>query len=85
MDPVDHWRRIEELFHAALDLDAAGSSRISSASLRSRYTNYGKRLSRCWIPPEKPVDFLPRAVVEVAHKMTAKMAQRSATGVQPAA
>ena len=26
MDPADHWRRVEELFHAALDLDAEDRS-----------------------------------------------------------
>ncbi len=81
MDPVDHWRRIEELFHAALDLDTAARPAFLQRACGGD-EELRKEVESLLDSAEKPVDFLPRAVFEVAHKIASQDRHPSATGVQ---
>ena len=70
MDPADHWRRIEELFHAALDLDPQARPAFLQQACGSNIELLNE-LQSLLDSAEKSVDFLPQAVVEMAHKMAA--------------
>jgi serine/threonine protein kinase len=83
MDPAERWRRIEELFHAALELDpqarpaflqqACGDDAPLIKEVESLLDASGKTL-----------DFVPQAVVAVAHKMSAEgRHEEDVTGIQP--
>jgi len=71
MDAADHWRRVEELFHAALDLDeqdrAAFLGRVCGPDLSLR-----KEVESLLDSAGKPIDFLPQAVFEVAKSLEAE-------------
>ena len=82
MDAADHWRRVEELFHAALDLDAEGRSafldRACGPDLSLR-----KEVESLLDSADKPIDFLPQAVFEMAQRVSAEDRPRPiATGTQ---
>ena len=82
MDPADHWRRIEELFHAALELDPQARTAFLHQACGTD-TNLRKEVESLLASSEKPLDFLPQAVFEVAHKLTAEdHYEMAATGVQ---
>jgi hypothetical protein len=76
MDPADHWRRIEELFHAALELEpqlrppflqqACGPDMELRNEVESLLDSAGR-----------DTDFLPEAVVEVAHRMSVDDRQKT--------
>jgi serine/threonine protein kinase len=80
MHAADQWRKIEDIFYAALELDPAARPAFleqqcgSDAELR-------KEVESRLASSDKPIDFAPQAVVEVAQKMSAESA---ATGVRPA-
>ena len=84
MDPAERWRRIEELFHAALDLEpharpdfleqACGSDNELRQEVESLLDSSGKT-----------IDFVPQAVVAVAHDLSSNAPRdRQTTGVEPA-
>ena len=62
MEPSDQWRRIEELFHSALDLDPEARSAFlqqacgADAELR-------REVESLLQSAEKPMDFVPQAVM----------------------
>ena len=83
MDPADRWSRIEELFHAGLDLEPPARPAFLQQACGDD-TELLKEVESLLDSAEKPVDFLPRAVFEVAHKIASNDRHASATGVQPA-
>jgi eukaryotic-like serine/threonine-protein kinase len=71
MDAVDHWRRVEELFHAALDLDAEGRSAfLAEACGPDLFLR--KEVESLLDSADKPIDFLPQAVFEIAKRVSLK-------------
>lgn len=70
MHAADDWRRIEELFYAALDLDADARPAFLDEACGSN-TQLRQEVNSLLASAEKPVDFVPQAVVEIAHKMSA--------------
>ncbi|HUK43061.1 MAG TPA: protein kinase [Candidatus Bathyarchaeia archaeon] len=70
MESPDRWRRIEELFHKAGDIPvderAAFLDRECGPDVELRQ-EVDSLLNSC----EQPMDFVPRAVFELAHKMSA--------------
>ncbi len=68
MDAADNWRRVEELFHAALDLDAEGRSAfLEQACGPDLFLR--KEVESLLNSADKPVDFLPQAVFEIAKRV----------------
>jgi hypothetical protein len=65
MHAADQWRKIEDIFYAALELDPAARPAFleqqcgSDAELR-------KEVESLLASSDKPIDFAPQAVVEVA-------------------
>ncbi|MGC2110914.1 MAG: protein kinase [Candidatus Korobacteraceae bacterium] len=81
MDPADRWRRIEELFHAALELDPNDRAAFLQQSCGSD-TELRQEVESLLDASEEPIDFLPQAVAEVAHGVSMESHHQSATGVQ---
>ncbi len=71
METGDRWRRIEELFYAALDLDADARLAFLEQACRGD-TELRKEVESLLDSAEKPLDFLPKAVRKVAFKMSAE-------------
>jgi serine/threonine-protein kinase len=82
MDPAERWHRIEELFHAALDLEpqarpvfleqACGPDHELRQEVESLLNSTGKSMA-----------FVPQAVLEMAHEMSAAAGNDSnSTGKQ---
>ncbi len=69
MDSADHWRRVEELFYAALDLDPQARPAFLQQACESD-TGLLQEVEALLESAGKSMDFLPQAVLEVAHKMT---------------
>jgi serine/threonine-protein kinase len=84
MHAADHWRRIEELFYAALDLDPQARPAFLQQACGSN-TQLRTEVESLLDSAEKPVDFVPQAVLEMAHKMAVEDPhEMGATGVQMA-
>jgi len=85
MDPADHWRRIEELFHAALEIEPQDRPAFLQQACGPD-TELLQEVESLLDSAGKPMDFLPRAVLEVAHEMTVEDRQEmgATTGIQPA-
>ncbi len=82
MDPADHWRRIEELFHAALALDIQARPAFLRQACGSNIELL-KDVESLLKSAEEPLDFVPQAVLEVAHRMTQEKGQNlDDTGIQ---
>ncbi len=58
METGDRWRRIEELFYAALDLDADARLAFLEQACRGD-TELRKEVESLLDSAEKPLDFLP--------------------------
>jgi serine/threonine protein kinase/TolB-like protein len=71
MDTADRWRRIEELFHAALDLAPAERDAYLQRACGSDM-DLRKEVQSLLQSAEESIDFLPQAVSEVAHNMKAE-------------
>ena len=69
MDHADQWRRVEELFYAALDLDSQARPAFLQQACGAD-AELLKEVESLLDSAEKPVDFLPQAVLEVAHDMS---------------
>ncbi len=81
MDPADRWRRIEELFHAALELDLDARSAFLQQACGAD-ADLRREVESLLQSAEKPMDFVPEAVREVAQKIASGGSHPSATGVQ---
>ena len=84
MHAGEDWRRIQELFYAALELDAAGRARFldqeCGLDLRLR-----QEVESLLESAEKPMEFVPQAVVEMAQKISVESGPGAgATGVRRA-
>ena len=71
MDTAARWRRIEELFHAALDLPPAQRDAYLQQSCGPD-TALLKEVQSLLQSAEESIDFLPQAVSEVAHSIKAE-------------
>ena len=71
MDTADRWRRTEELFHAALDLEPADRAAFLQQACGTD-AELLKEVQSLLHSAEKSIDFLPQAVFEVAHSMKAE-------------
>src|SRR5208337_684518 len=71
MDRAHQWPRIEELFYAALDLDAQARPAFLQQACGTD-VELRQEVESLLDSAEKPVDFLSQAVVEVAHKLSAE-------------
>jgi serine/threonine-protein kinase len=69
MDAADHWRRVEELFYGALDLDPQARPAFLQQACGPD-TRLLQEVEALLESAGKSMDFLPQAVLEVAHKMT---------------
>ena len=84
MESADQWRRIEELFYAALDLEAAARPAFlqqacgPDAKLREDVEALLKS-------SERPIDFVPEAVYQLARQVSAQEGQplTNRSGPQP--
>jgi serine/threonine protein kinase/TolB-like protein/Flp pilus assembly protein TadD len=80
MEPARHWSRIEELFYAALDLEPQARPAFLQQACGSD-NDLRKEVESLLESSGKPIDFVPQAVYEVAHKMSA---ETGATAAQAA-
>ena len=71
MDAGEQWRQMEELFYAALDLDAAARPAFLQQACGSN-TQLREEIESLLASSEKPMDFVPRAVAEMAHEFSAE-------------
>jgi serine/threonine protein kinase/tetratricopeptide (TPR) repeat protein len=71
MDTGDRWRRIEELFHASLDVAPAERAAYLQQACGSD-TALLNEVQSLLQSAEESIDFLPQAVSEVAHNMKAE-------------
>jgi serine/threonine protein kinase/TolB-like protein len=84
MDAGEQWRQMEELFYAALDLDAAARPAFLQQACGSN-TQLREEIESLLASSEKPMDFVPRAVAEMAHKLSAEDGPAAgAAAAQPA-
>ncbi len=81
MEPSDQWRRIEELFHSALELDPDARSAFLQQACGAD-ADLRREVESLVQSAEKPMDFVPEAVREVAQKIASGGSHPSATGVQ---
>jgi eukaryotic-like serine/threonine-protein kinase len=81
MDPAERWRRIEELFHAALDLEPQARPPFLQQACGDDI-DLIKEVESLLDSSNKTMDFVPQAVLEVAHKMSAEDPHNVPTGVQ---
>ncbi len=83
MDPTERWRHIEKLFHAALQYDPPARSEF----LRQVCAGDAELLQEVQSlvdSAEKPIDFVPQAVFEVAQKVSAENTEMSAAAAKAA-
>jgi serine/threonine-protein kinase len=84
MDTAEHWRRIEKLFHAALDYDPQAREEFLQQACAGD-AEILKEVQSLLASAEKPLDFLPQAVREVAQQLSAEGGhEMSAAAVQSA-
>src|SRR5271167_1221601 len=82
MTDAEQWRRIEELFYAALDLDPQARPAFLQQACGTD-VELRKEIESLLHSAQKPVDFLPQAVIEVAHSMSVEdRREMPATGTQ---
>jgi eukaryotic-like serine/threonine-protein kinase len=81
MDPAERWRRIEELFHAALNLEPQARPAFLQQACGDD-VELIKEVESLLDSSGKSMDFVPQAVLEVAHKMSAEDPHDEATGIQ---
>jgi serine/threonine-protein kinase len=71
MDTADRWRRTEELFHAALDIEPTDRAAFLQHACGAD-AELLKEVQSLLQSAEESIDFLPQAVFEVAHSMKAE-------------
>jgi serine/threonine-protein kinase len=76
MDPADHWRQIQELFYAALDVDPRNRTAFLQQACEGN-KDLLEEVQSLLDAAEKPIDFVPHAVREVAHQMRAEDKSKS--------
>jgi eukaryotic-like serine/threonine-protein kinase len=81
MDPAERWRRIEEVFHAALDLEPQARPAFLQQACGDD-NELIKEVESLLDSSDKTTDFVPQAVLEVAHEMSAEDPHNVATGIQ---
>jgi TolB-like protein len=83
MDPTERWRHIEKLFHAALNYDPPAREEFLQQACTDD-PELLKEVQSLLDSAEKPLDFVPHAVAEVAQKMSAENTAMSAAAAQAA-
>lgn len=84
MDPTERWRHIEQLFHAALNCDPPAREGFLQQACAGD-AELLKEVQSLLDSAEKPLDFLPNAVAEVAQKVSAENTAMSAAAAKVAA
>ena len=69
MDPTERWRHMEKLFHAALNYDPPARSEFLKQACTDD-PELLKEVQSLLDSAEKPLDFVPDAVAQVAQKMS---------------
>jgi serine/threonine-protein kinase len=69
MDTAERWRHIENLFHAALNYDPAAREEFLQQACAGD-PELQKEVQSLLDSAEKPIDFVPQAVMEVAKNMS---------------
>src|SRR5215467_1460334 len=69
MDTAERWRHVEKLFHAALDYDPPARDTFLQQACEGD-AELLKEVQSLLDSAEKPVDFVPQAVMEVAKSMS---------------
>ncbi len=84
MHAADRWRQIEDLFYAAVDLEGEARSAFLDQACGSNL-QLRQDVESLLASAEKPMDFIPHAVGEMAQKMSDEANKDGlATGVRPA-
>ena len=81
MAHASDWQRIEQLFHAALERPPEERPAFLQQACGSN-TELLKEVESLLDSSEKPLDFLPQALAEVAHGVSVENHHSSATGVK---
>ena len=84
MNPADRWRRVEELFYAALELEGEARDKFLHTACGSD-TELLHEVQSLLESSEKPIHFLPDAVVAVAREISRESDQTAITGQLTAA
>lgn len=80
MDTADRWRRTEELFHAALELEPTERADFLQQACGSD-SDLLKEVQSLLQSAEESIDFLPKAVFDIAHSMKVDRASGNLTTV----
>jgi serine/threonine protein kinase/tetratricopeptide (TPR) repeat protein len=83
MDPTERWRHIEKLFHAALNYDPPARGEFLQQACGGD-AELLKEVQSLLDSAEKPIDFVPQAVFEVAQKVSAENTEMSAAAAKVA-
>ncbi|MGA7458685.1 MAG: protein kinase [Candidatus Korobacteraceae bacterium] len=83
MDPTERWRHIEKLFHAALNYDPPAREEFLQQACGGD-AELLKEVQSLVDSAEKPIDFVPQAVFEVAQKVSAENTEMSAAAAKVA-
>ena len=69
MDTAERWRQVEKLFHAALNYDPPARETFLQQACAGD-ADLLKEVQSLLESAEKPIDFVPQAVIDVAQKMS---------------
>ena len=81
MDTSDRWRRIQELFYAALDVEAGARSAFLQEKCKGD-AELQKDVESLLESAEKPLDFLPNAVRKMARAMSSESGEKSSDSAE---
>lgn len=83
MEPTERWRHIEELFHSALDCEPPAREEFLQKACGGD-AELLQEVQSLLDSAEKPLDFVPNAVAEVAQKISAENTTMAAAATQVA-
>jgi len=83
VDPTERWRHVEKLFHAALQYDPPAREEFLQRACDGD-AELQKEVQSLLDSAEKPIDFVPQAVFEVAQQVSAESSEMSAAAAKVA-